>query len=553
MNPKLMAARYDDVNLRRLSGVPVETFDSIMDLGVRLAFPGGLQRLELTIKAKSRRDAYDRYQHHQGQILIVFDNLMDKYIGGQVFEVLPDGLFITYIIGGSWKRLSMMRWTLGSRPAYGPAVNTEDVIIDLLDDSGTAFSNTDQANISGTSVNAGGWVNQTLMGSSAGINGAQVVTELVAVGDSSDRLVNFYFVNGRFLGPMTLDLPKPYLKSVTTNADPDWQIEMKDIAPGGLMVSRNIWNLKTAIRVAYGRYRGLCTTTGTNNGVLTAAGATFETNQVAPGDAVYNLTTWQRYTVKSVDTQTQLTVTEDSTTAFRAIDADSDQFSIRLSNTLHTAAAAGTVNYWDVTSIEDFPYLDQTQAVQVRDKLVALYDEPVQQQSFVLGSKYIKNGIGVREPLWRPLFEGSFYFKIVDLWPELELLKLSDNRKASFWSVALDYTYRNNRLRIVPSTEDSRLDVLLAKAGIASGQIISTETFIDEKTRQHEYWEEHYAPGIPPGHDPYADTRDLPYAGGFLPGYGPGEGMFDDSRPQPCPEGYYRDANGICRPDNPYK
>ncbi len=478
MDLKLMAARYDDVAMSTTIAAPDENFDDIMDLGVRIAFPGGLQRLELTIKAKSRADAYSRYTEHLGQRIIVYDTFTDKFLNGQIYEVAPDGRFVTYICAGSWKRLSMERWLFSSRPAYGASINTEDIIINLLNDTATSFSNSSQSNISGTSVNAGGWVNQTEGGSSTGISGTQAVTELIAIGDSSDNPVHFYFVDGSFSGPLVLELPKPYLISVSSTAAPDWQVEMENIAPGGLSVSRNIWNLKTSIRVSYGRYFGSATSTGTTDGVLTASAATFETNQIGPGDAVYNLTTRLRYTVKSVDSQTQLTVTEDTTTAFTS----GDEFAVRLSNQLHTAAASGTTNYWSVSQLEDFPYLDQTQALQIRDKLVALYDEPVQQQAFVLSSKYIKDGNGAKQPLWRPLFGDSFYFRIIDLFPEDSLFGESDNRRSSFWSVALDYTYRNNRLRIVPSTLDSRLDAVLARAGIISGQTINTESVLDRRT-----------------------------------------------------------------------
>ncbi len=246
-----MAARYDDEydedNLIFTASKLEENFDDLADLGARIAFPGGLQRLEVTIRTKSKADAYNRYLNHHGQRIVVYDSFIDKFIGGQIYEVRPDGIFCTYICAGSWNRLSMTKWVFGSRPTSG---DTDDLIKDILPDASNSlylFSNNDQSNIDGTSVDGGGWVNQTKGGSSSGINGDRAIAELVALGNSSDQPVHFYFVDGNFAGPLTIGLPKPYLKAVTTTADPDWQVEMKDISKGGLMVSRNIWNLKTSI------------------------------------------------------------------------------------------------------------------------------------------------------------------------------------------------------------------------------------------------------------------------------------------------------------------
>ena len=500
MNPQLFAARYDDVSMSTAAYPPDENFDEIMDLGARIAFPGGLQRLELTIKAKSKADAHNRYLHHLGQRIIVYDNFIDKFIGGQIFEIVPDGRFVTYICAGSWKRLSMTRWLLGSRPTSG---DTDDLIKDVLTDTAGSypFSNADQGNITAKGVDAGGWVTQTFGGSSTGISGSEAITELVSIGDDADRPVHFYFTDGNFVAPMVLGLPTPYLKSVEVNADPDWQVELKNIAPGGLTVSRNIWNLKTSIKVTYGHYYGEATGSGAANGILTIGAGSFYDQLISPGDVVYNLTTSIRYTIGTIDNAQQLTITDTGATAF----SNTNKFTIGVSNKLHTTDATADVNYWDVTGIEDFPYLDQNQAGQIRDKLVTLYGDPVQQQSFVLGSKYIMNGNGVKEPLWRPLFGNSFYFKIMDLWPNFDLFNESDNRRASFWSVALDYTYRDNMLRIVPSTEDSRLDAVLAKVGIISGQMINTEA----NSRR-------YVPPPPPG--PLTGS-----GGGFLPPGTPGK------------------------------
>jgi hypothetical protein len=78
----------------------------------------------------------------------------------------------------------------------------------------------------------------------------------------------------------------------------------------------------------------------------------------------------------------------------------------------------------------------------------------------------------------------SFYFRITDLFPEAAVFSASDDRQQTFMAVAMDYTYRDNRLRVVPSTGDSRLDVQLNQAGLIQGQIISTMTAARERARE---------------------------------------------------------------------
>ena len=119
---------------------------------------------------------------------------------------------------------------------------------------------------------------------------------------------------------------------------------------------------------------------------------------------------------------------------------------------------------------------------------MAVYEDAVQQQSFVIGSQTIKDGNGACYPLWQPLMGNSFYFRVTDIFPEAALFGASDDRLQAFPVVAMDYTYNDNRLRVVPSTEDSRLDMLLAKANIVSGQMINTEA----NTKR-------YVPPPPPG------------------------------------------------------
>jgi hypothetical protein len=110
---------------------------------------------------------------------------------------------------------------------------------------------------------------------------------------------------------------------------------------------------------------------------------------------------------------------------------------------------------------------------------MATYEKPVQQQAFVISAPTIRDGNGTRWPLWRPLMGDSFYFRITDLFPEAAVFGASDDRSQTFIATAMDYSYRNNRLRVVPGTNDTRLDVLMQQALAEKrdlSQIVSTAT-----------------------------------------------------------------------------
>ena len=118
--------------------------------------------------------------------------------------------------------------------------------------------------------------------------------------------------------------------------------------------------------------------------------------------------------------------------------------------------------------------MDQTHAANFANSLISWYEKPQLQQSFVLGSSTISTSDGAMFPLWRPMFGDSFWFKGLDLFPETALLSTADDQAKAFLAISMDYTSIDNRLRIVPSTGDSRLDAILNHADLAAGWIIST-------------------------------------------------------------------------------
>jgi hypothetical protein len=289
------------------------------------------------------------------------------------------------------------------------------------------------------------------------------------------------------------------LKNRSDVASADWQFGRRDTVSGGSTLGRNLWNLQTDLIVTHNHLSGVATN-AVPSAPLNDSGASFVTDRVRPGDSVYNLTTQNVYEVDAVSA-TAVSFTATGGTQWTS----GDLYSIRTGQHIETAAASATADYWTVEGLQSFPYLDGAAALQMRDKLIAIYSKPVQQQSFVLGSQFIRDGNNVSWPLWRPLFGDSFYFFAVDAIPESDAFINSNNRKSTFIAVAMDYTYSNNRLRIVPSTNDSRLDAILAQANLITQEIISTEARIAKF----------------PGPEPVIDPHAIPPPPGELDGAPP--------------------------------
>ena len=457
MPNRLMVARYHDQTIG--GSAPNEHFTDPSELSIRWALPGGINRIEITIKARSKDDAYRRYIEHLGDTFGIYDTSCHSVITGQCYEVIPDGRHVTYVCAGHFKRANDDFYNVGDFPATG---NTDVIIEDILTDS-VAITSADQTNIGASSVPIGGWIPDHTPGTYAG----NAIAELALVGNNANKMMDFYFVD-QILDESKLNLPIPYFKSRSATASPDWIFSVEDLAPNGLTMARNIWNLKTLVWIGYGRLSGA--DDGANNDTLVDSTKDFVAANVSPGDRVINVTDDAVYVIDTVAT-TALTFTDGATGLWN----NGDVYSIKLRDPQWTAASAESSDYWSVFYREIRPELDQTQAEQYRDQLAATYSAPVQQQAYVISAPTIKDSIGVQHPLWRVFTHPSFYFRADNVFPDEAIFADSDDRAHTWMATAMDYTYSNNRLRIVPSSGDSRLDSILNQAGLINAQMISTE------------------------------------------------------------------------------
>jgi hypothetical protein len=457
-----MVARYHDQTIG--GSAPNEHFTEPSELSIRWALPGGVSRIEITIKARSKDDAYRRYMEHLGDTFGIYDTSCHSVITGQCYEVIPDGSHVTYVCAGAWKRANDDFYNVGDFPATG---NTDAIIKDILTDS-VAITNADQTNIGASSVAIGGWIPDHTPGTYAG----NAIAELALVGDSADAMMDFYFVD-HTLDESKPNLPIPYYKSRSATASPDWIFSIEDLAPNGLTMARNIWNLKTLVWIAYGRWSGVHDG-GNGANALIDASENFSLG-VRPGDTVINITDNEVHEVDSISKTganwDTLNFVDNATGNWD----NNDVYSVKLRDPLWTAASAESSDYWSVFYREIRPEMDKTQAEQYRDQLAATYSAPVQQQAFVISAPTIKDSSGVQHPLWRVFTHPSFYFRADNIFPDEAIFADSDDRAHTWMATAMDYTHSNYRLRIVPSSGDSRLDSILNQAGIINAQMISTE------------------------------------------------------------------------------
>jgi len=451
----------------------VDEFDRVADLGIRWAIPGGVQRIELTIKADSPNDAYRRYIDHLGHRMVIYDTFADKPIAeGQVYEVVPlENNLIMYICAGLWKRINDDLYTIADMADLDlvpPGDDTDVTIKDIIDDATPAILDSDQSNINASGVETAGWLPDGQVGTPSG----DCIVELATVGDSANLPMHFYLKSQPFLNSLP-QKPLAYLTTLSKSASPDWIIDVKDLAPNGLTISRHIWNLKTDVTIGYQRLEG--THTGLNGvSSLTDSAAAFIANNVGAGDKVVNITDDALYIVDGVTSATALKFTDTTSATWDT----SDVYTVNLKVPKYTASSSTAkttaTDYWSVKYTEIRPEMSATQAAEYRDAILDLFDEPVTQQSFVISGGTIKDGAGARWPLWRVIAAGGGYVRLTGQPLDADVFSNSLDRKTSVRIYAMDYQFRSNTLRIVPA-DDTRLDAILGKAGLVAGQIIAAQ------------------------------------------------------------------------------
>lgn len=451
MTYNLSAYRYTTARSEML-----ESFGEPANIGIRCSLPGWLQRVEITVKAKSRADAYERYVSHLGHGFAIADSwLGTPIVDGWCYEIVPDGMHVVYIIGGAWKRHS------DQYEQNDPgAVNTDAYIKSVLSGHVPAV-NSDQSNISGTSTSVGSVYRVDPL---FGTNPDDIIEEMLKAGNSSDAVMDYYTVSAPFDGT-ALQNPYAYLQARSNTASIDWQVNRADLA--SLSMSRNIWNLANNVQIGYTQATTLSSGAASGATSLTVSSITgFSDNDEIRIEM--DSGSFRSTTINGTPAGSTINIDDALTHA-----AASGNQVIRVTQTA-TSAASATSDYWTRYRREYQKQLNQTQAQQYRDALLAEYKDPAQETSFSIGAPYVRNGNGALYPLWR-LCHKPGYIRINDLFPEVSLFDTSRDRQRVFFMQSLDYDHASRRLRVVPDAArgDRRLDILLQRLGSDAGQTVS--------------------------------------------------------------------------------
>lgn len=383
---KLLAGRWQNTYT---APTLLETFSSQANVGIRWSLPGGVKRIEVTVKTRGKFDAFDRYKSHHGQRLAVYDSLFGRPIAdGHIYEIVPDGGYVHYIADGPWKEHYRDKDTGG----YASGTTVANIIKSTLTNHVTIVGS-DQSNIDSTGTTRGTtWDVDPNGGSFPG----DMIEDFLLMSDTAGNVWDYWLIPAPFAGA-SLGKPIAYLKARGENGAANWQFKRRDIQAGGFQQSRHIWDLVRDMRTYYGS--------------TPTAGTTYTSTQT------------DLWTVDRVTTQSQFNV---------------------------------------------------TQANQYSQMILAMFEKPVQQQSFTISGPFIRDASGNKWPLWEVVKRGRAYMRMADFYPQAETLGKTIDRTQTFCIVAMDYDYISNVLRITPDSPDARLDVLLARSGVeeAKGEMV---------------------------------------------------------------------------------
>jgi len=237
---RLYAARFANDDS---SPALLEFVEQPANVGIRASLPGWVKTVEVTVRANSRIDAYERYRMHLGQRMAIADGLLDRPVAeGRIYEIVPDGRHVHYICAGPWKeherQLDLTTYT---------STNSLDTVIKAMLTAHVSVLSSDQSNIDANSTQIGSvWDTKS---STGGITPAEAITELLEMSDSSGNIWDYWVIPEPFSG-VSLGQYLPYYKARSTTAAINWQCELADLKQ--LSMSRHIWNLARDVTVYYG-------------------------------------------------------------------------------------------------------------------------------------------------------------------------------------------------------------------------------------------------------------------------------------------------------------
>ena len=451
-------------------GSMAEAFEAPERIGIRWNIEGyGVERIEVTVRAKSRLDQYDRMNNHFGgegvamQRLAVFDNLVYNCVSGFITGIRPEGTRqVTYIAKGpGWNH----------EDQYGPTTisadtdTTSDQLINFLTDDVYVLSD-DMTNIEETSTVLDGWQPPPKFGMYA----SEYIEFARKAGNSSGQLWDYYCIDRPMLWGNLQDYT-PYFRNRANRTTVDWCVSINDLSR--LDLDRDMSDFRSSAIIWYGTYTG--TATGGGSQTLNDTGETFLDGRFAPNDEVRNLTDGSTARIRSISSNTQINLTTLSGGTSNTF-SNGDKYSIQAKSLWNFEDDSyATFTHLNRRLAEKRLELNSTQADQYAAATHNFYGVPVQAAAFTVSAPWIRDSNGSKRPLWTPIFEGGGLIQITDLYPAAAVSLSNDgtNNLDTFFITSLDYDYTRNQLRVGVNVPDSRLDARLKAAGILGSEMIA--------------------------------------------------------------------------------
>lgn len=451
--PRLFVARFQN-------GAPasmVRFVENFHRLGVRCQLPGWLERLEWSERKTNYMDGYTAYDIDLGTRVALFDNAGTNLVDGWVYEIVPDGRHVHYVAGGAWKHHADRRFT--TNPT---STQTVDTVIKNTLTNYVAHIDSNLSNVVGSSSAVG---NIYRVEDDYGSTPADLIETLLPYSDSSYRQYDYWTAAQPFTADGKLRYPLAYLAARETTPTAFWQVSVNELQNNRHQQSRHIWNLTTRVTVYY----SVATVLTAN----AAAGATNLTVSSTTGFAQGNTVEVEMNSggkhgsAIAAIVGNVITLNDPLPQA-----ADSNKRVIKTLLTANTTAinSSAEASYWRVEYDSRQPEMNLTQANQYQTVYAGIYNQPITQNSITLVTPYLRDNKGALFPIWY-LLRFPCYFKIIDLMPKFSLFSTSLNSIDSFFAVALDYD--GYTMRVVPDTQDARLDAVLNQAGILPGTMVS--------------------------------------------------------------------------------
>ena len=442
-------------------------------LMIRCALPGWGQKAWFVARAPSQARARNQHQRAHGQRILIYDAAGPVW-QGWVMAVDIDGRWIRYEAAGTYQVRMRDDW-------YSPTIDVSDTVTDFMQAMLTAVAPAVYVNATNFASNATaiGDVFVRAVEEGEGLLAADVIPALLAMRDSSYNLYDFWLQPRRWANARPQYDAAHYAQRDKTRAWADWYVLQNDLVESDRQQHSHIYDYSDSATVAYGHVTGTSSVPAPPTYYLYDPTVNFHALGVTVGDMATDLT---RSAGGAPVYMYVAGISEDGHTLTGGsgynwyTGAVGHDYSIKLQQLGNvTVTASGTTNLWSsVGQIFEAPELDQTQASQLAAELAATYSNPVYQEPFTIGGRFVRDTNGGRWPLWSLLRKPGYMVQL-DRYEydtsgnEIDII----NRRGLFTS-ALDYNHDERTITVTPNEPSDRLDVRLQAFGIVDGQTIES-------------------------------------------------------------------------------